>query len=280
MAEAKRPRAYRSTQVGGAGGGVVGTPPLTNKRPDSPMPIDEFFNERSTIEIFERAFYAGSEAREEVEEILTWLPPPKRVLDIGCNAGLHAMEWARRGAEVVGVDSAPVAIDLARKRAAGMPRARFEVADLLEGRLDRWGQFDLITSLGGVFNCVSRADLIPVFQAVRSALAPGGVFVFDVLKWFEGSRKVFFRKNGRGELRIVWEFTLDPTKGRGRVVGHFVESGAVQDSERSFYTIPEVTTLLSLAGFAPITARGDLAFSIPPEQAEPSIFFRAYRNEA
>ncbi|MBI1893573.1 MAG: hypothetical protein HYS14_05640, partial [Candidatus Rokubacteria bacterium] len=50
----------------------------------------------------------------------------------------------------------------------------------------------------------------------------------------------------------------------------------VQDSERSFYTVPEVTTLLSLAGFRRMTARGDLAFTASPEQAEPSIFFRAY----
>jgi len=243
------------------------------------MPIDRFFNDLSTIEVFETAFYAGSEAREEVEEILTWLPRPRRVLDIGCNAGLHAMEWARRGAEVVGVDSAPVAIETARARAAGMARVRFEVADLLEGGLDRWGPFDLITSLGGVFNCVGRTDLVPAFRAVGSALAAGGVFVFDVLKWFEGSRKIFLRRDGRGELKIVWEFTLDPVQGRGRVVGHFLEGGAVQDSERSFYTIPEATTLLSLAGFTRTTAAGDLAFSLSAERAEPSTFFRAYRDE-
>lgn len=243
------------------------------------MPIDRFFNELSTIEVFEGAFYAGSEAVEEVEEILTWLPLPKRVLDIGCNAGLHAMEWARRGVEVVGVDSAPVAIDLARKRTGGMPRLRFDVADLLDGEFDRWGAFDLVTSLGGVFNCITRADLVPAFRAVRSALGPEGVFVFDVLRWFEAPRKIFLRRNGHGELKIVWEFTLDPVQGRGRVVGHFLENGAVQDSERSFYTVPEVTTLLSLSGFRRMTARGDLAFTVSPEQAEPSIFFRAYHAD-
>lgn len=244
------------------------------------MPVDQFFNERQTIEVFERAFYAGAEAVEEVEEILAWLPPPKRVLDIGCNAGLHAIEWARRGVEVLGIDSAPVAIDLARKRAQGMSGVRFEVADLLEGRLDRWGQFDLVTALGGVFNCLGRLDLVPAFGAVRSALSSRGVFVFDVLRWFEGARKIFLRRNGQGELKIVWEFTADPIQGRGRVVGHFLEGGVVQDSERSFYTVPEVTTLLSLAGLRRITARGDLVFTVPPEQAEPSIFFRAYRDEA
>lgn len=244
------------------------------------MGVDPFFNDRSTITVFEHAFYTGAEAVEEVEEVLAWRPLPRRVLDIGCNAGLHVLEWARRGAEAVGIDSAPVAIDLARQRAAGRPRARFEVVDLLEGRLDRWGPFDLVTALGGVFNCVERADLVPAFRAVREALAPGGDFVFDVLKWFEGPRKVFLRRNGRGELRIVWEFGLDPVRGRGRVVGQFLETGAVQDSERAFYTIPEMTTLLGLAGLDRVAVAGNLAFTEDAATAEPSVFFRTRSRPA
>jgi SAM-dependent methyltransferase len=239
------------------------------------MGVDPFFNDRSTIAVFEHAFYTGPEAVEEVEEVLAWRPLPRRVLDIGCNAGLHVMEWARRGAEAVGIDSAPVAIDLARERAAGQPRARFEVVDLLEGRLDRWGPFDLVTALGGVFNCIERSDLVPAFRAVGQALAPGGDFVFDVLRWFEGPRKVFLRKNARGELRIVWEFDLDPVRGRGHVVGQFLETGAIQDSERAFYTIPEVTTLLDLAGLDRVAVAGNLAFTAEAATAEPSVFFCA-----
>ena len=242
------------------------------------MGIDPFFNERSTIEVFEHAFYAGDEAAEEVREILAWRPVPRRLLDVGCNAGLHALEWARLGAEVVGVDVAPVAIDLARRRAAALaPDARlaFEVADLLEGRLDRWGRFDLVTSLGGVFNCLERGDLVPAFRAVRAALAPGGEFVFDVLRWFEGGRKIFLRRDGHGELKIVWEFELEPVRGRGHVVGHFLETGAVQDSDRAFYTVPEITTLLGLAGLERTGVAGDLAFTAAAESAEPSLFFRA-----
>ncbi len=243
------------------------------------MAVDPFFNDRSTIDVFERSFYASDEAAEEVEEILAWRAPPRRVLDIGCNAGLHAIEWARQGADVVGIDSAPVAIELARQRAGSKPGVRFEVADLLEGRLDRWGTFDLATALGGVFNCLERGDLVPAFRAVAAALAPGGDFVFDVLKWFDGRHRTFLRRNGRGDLRIVWEFSLDPTQGRGRVVGHFLETGAVQDSERAFYTIPEITILLELAGLARLGVAGNLAFSESPDAAEPSTFFRAQRAD-
>lgn len=239
------------------------------------MPVDPFFNDTATIDVFERSFYAGAEAAEEVREILAWCPRPRRVLDIGCNAGLHALEWARLGAEVVGIDSAPVAIDLARERAAGQAGVRFEVADLQDARLDRWGAFDLVTALGGVFNCIPRSDLVPAFRAVGGALAPGGDFLFDVLRWFDGPRKVFLRRDGRGELKIVWEFRLDPVEGRGRVLGQFLETGAVQDSERAFYTVPEVTTLLRVAGLERRAVAGDLALAAPAATAEPSLFFRA-----
>jgi SAM-dependent methyltransferase len=237
--------------------------------------IDPFFNDRTTIAVFERAFYAGREAAEEVEAILAWRPRPRRVLDIGCNAGLHALEWARRGVEVVGVDSAPVAIALARQRAAGDPRLTFEVADLAKPDFARLGRFDLVTALGGVFNCVGRPQLVPAFRAVRAALEPQGDFVFDVLRWFDGTRKVFLRRDGDGALRIVWEFQLDAVEGRGRVLGQFLDTGAVQDSERSFYTAPEVTGLLEAAGLGRAAVAGDLAFTVAAAEAEPSLFFRA-----
>jgi SAM-dependent methyltransferase len=239
------------------------------------MTVDPFFNDRATIAVFERAFYAGREAAEEVDAILEWAPRPRRVLDVGCNAGLHALEWARRGVEVVGIDSAPVAIALARQRTAGNPRLRFEVADLADPDLGQLGRFDLVTVLGGVFNCIPRAALVPAFRAIRSALEPAGNLVFDVLRWRDTPRTVFLRRDGQGALRIVWEFSLDPVEGRGHVVGQFLETGAIQNSERNFYTAPEITTLLELSGLERLGVAGDLALGLPAHQAEPSFFFRA-----
>jgi SAM-dependent methyltransferase len=239
------------------------------------MAVDPFFNDRSSIAVFERAFYAGREAAEEVEAILAWRARPGHVLDVGCNAGLHALEWGRRGVAVVGIDSAPVAIALARQRAAGAPSLRFEVADLADPDFARLGTFDLVTVLGGVFNCVPRAALVPAFRAIRSVLRPGGDLVFDVLRWRDTPRTVFLRRNGLGALQIVWEFTVDPLEGRGRVVGQFLETGAIQDSERNFYTAPEVITLVELAGFERPDVAADLAFAAPAREAEPSFFFRA-----
>jgi hypothetical protein len=58
-------------------------------------------------------------------------------------------------------------------------------------------------------------------------------------------------------------------------MGQFLETGAIQDSERNFYTAPEITTLVELAGFEPPDVAADLAFAVPAREAEPSFFFRA-----
>ena len=239
------------------------------------MSVDPFFNDHATIGVFERAFYAGREAAEEVDAILEWRARPRRVLDVGCNAGLHALEWARRGIEVVGIDSAPVAIALARQRADGNPLLRFEVADLADPDLVQLGTFDLVTVLGGVFNCIPRSAVFPALCGIRSVVEPSGDLLFDVLRWRDTPRTVFLRRDSKGTLQIVWEFSVDPTTGRGRVVGQFLETGAIQDSERNFYTAPEITTLLELAGLDRLAVAGDLALGVPARDAEPSFFFRA-----
>lgn len=73
--------------------------------------------------------------RELVErtagELADVVTPPGPVADLGCGPGAHALALARRGYEVVGVDSSPRMVEVARARADrdGVD-ATFEVHDL------------------------------------------------------------------------------------------------------------------------------------------------------
>lgn len=77
-------------------------------------------------------------------------PAPGRALDLGCGTGTSSVYLAANGWDVVGVDFAPRAIDLARRRAADASvagRIRFVVADVT--RLpDLGGPFDLALDIG------------------------------------------------------------------------------------------------------------------------------------
>jgi SAM-dependent methyltransferase len=96
-----------------------------------------------------------------------------RVLDAGCGTGEHTLLAASAGADAMGVDISPLAIERARGKAAERGiRARFEVADALSlAALDL--TFDTIIDSGvfHVFDDESRARYV---QSLASVLRPGG----------------------------------------------------------------------------------------------------------
>jgi len=96
-----------------------------------------------------------------------------RVLDAGCGSGEHALLAAARGADVVGVDVSPRAIDRARRKAGERGIAvRFEVADAL--RLGELGlTFDTVIDRG-LFHVFDDADRARYVTSLASVLEPGG----------------------------------------------------------------------------------------------------------
>jgi cyclopropane fatty-acyl-phospholipid synthase-like methyltransferase len=97
------------------------------------------------------------------------------VLDIGCGTGEHALFFAAEGHEVWGIDSAPLAIQKAKEKAAkrGL-QVHFLVMDALNlSRLNR--KFDTATD-SGLFHTLSDEDR-PVFvDNLAAILSPGGKY--------------------------------------------------------------------------------------------------------
>jgi SAM-dependent methyltransferase len=66
-----------------------------------------------------------------VEQLTKVVAPPGPVVDLGCGPGAHSLELARRGYDVVGVDSSPRMVEVARSRAAReVTHATFDVNDV------------------------------------------------------------------------------------------------------------------------------------------------------
>ena len=103
---------------------------------------------------------------------------PGRVLEAGCGTGRVALELARAGHEVTGVDIDPSM--LAEARAAAKDQAldvRFvegdliNLADLLEGT------FDVVAAPGNVVVYLTPGTEADVVTQLVSALRPGGLLV-------------------------------------------------------------------------------------------------------
>ena len=96
------------------------------------------------------------------------------VLDSGCGTGEHAIFLAKRGMEVLGVDVASNAIEMAGEKAshAGVS-VEFAVGSVLE--LDRYGRRFATAIDSGVFHTMSDEDRVRYAASLASVLEPGGV---------------------------------------------------------------------------------------------------------
>src|SRR5690348_17853217 len=119
---------------------------------------------------FDALARAGNDIHGEATFVSTYAP--RTVLDAGCGTGRVAVELARRGVAVVGVDSDPEMIAAARAKA---PRLRWVVADLAE--LDLSDRFDVVVLAGNVVPYVVPDRRAPAVAACARHLAPGGVLL-------------------------------------------------------------------------------------------------------
>lgn len=98
----------------------------------------------------------------------------KRVVDVGCGAGLLCEPLARLGGAVTGVDAAAENIAAAMAHAAGSGLAiDYRNGDLATLGL---GQFDLVTSMEVIEHVADKAAFA---AALAASLAPGGLMVLS-----------------------------------------------------------------------------------------------------
>jgi 2-polyprenyl-3-methyl-5-hydroxy-6-metoxy-1,4-benzoquinol methylase len=112
----------------------------------------------------------------ELEKMLALIQPGMKVLELGCNAGWLAVEVARRGADVHGLDISGPAIEVARQYYAEIEAdlpgtATYEVADLNNLSLPA-ATYDLIYAKATLHHLEKLDALI---AEVQQALKPGGL---------------------------------------------------------------------------------------------------------
>jgi len=121
-------------------------------------------------------------ACEQVDQILNLSGCSEgKVLDLCCGPGRHAVEFAKRGLEITGVDGSPFLLDRARERAleAGV-MVEWVQEDMR--RFRRRATFDLACSIFTSFGYFAdEEDDLGVLRNVHESLRDGGVFVMELI---------------------------------------------------------------------------------------------------
>jgi SAM-dependent methyltransferase len=151
--------------------------------------------------------------QKECGVIAEWLVdrqvlPGADVLDAGCGTGRYAIELARRGYLVDGIDRSQDLIDVAiRSAEKATGRVSFAVGDIGDALP---GRYDGILCRGVLNDIVEDEERDAVFASFAGALRPRGALVLDVREWGASverkSREPLFRKRvctDRGELTFT-----------------------------------------------------------------------------
>ncbi len=103
------------------------------------------------------------------------------ILDAGCGTGRYAVELARLGYRVTGIDRSTEMLALARARTDSPVGVAYEVADL--ATLPGARSFDALLCRGVLNDLVDDEPRAAVFEAFARVTRPGGVLLLDARDW-------------------------------------------------------------------------------------------------
>ena len=127
---------------------------------------------RSYDDAFAALAASGADVHGEAAYVAALVPPGARVLDAGCGTGRVGIELARRGFEVVGVDSDASMLEVAREKGPGVTWRLEDLAAVADE-----AAYDLAVAAGNVMVFLAEGTGPEVTSRLARSLRPGGLLV-------------------------------------------------------------------------------------------------------
>jgi SAM-dependent methyltransferase len=188
------------------------------------------------------------------------LKPGSRVLDVPCGNGRHAVELARRGCRVTGVDLSAEFLGLARER-AGELSVEYRLSEMRD--LPWAGEFDAAYCWGNSFGYLDYEGAGAFLGALATALKPGGLVAIDSAVTAETILSALPRQRWHRvrDLVILSEPRYVGAESRLDVEYTSIQDGVIETKRASSYvfTAAEQVRMLKAAGFEVVTLHGGIA---------------------
>jgi cyclopropane fatty-acyl-phospholipid synthase-like methyltransferase len=185
------------------------------------------------------------------------LQPGMSVLDVPCGNGRHAIELARQGVRMTGVDISTGFLEEARGNTPGIELVQRDMRNL------PWtSRFDAAYCWGNSFGYFDHDNCQRFLDAVAAALKPGGRFILEsgavtesLISTFQPERKLQI-----GDLDFLSRGAYDVVEGRMDITYTFArgERREVKPIHQWVHSAAELRRMFSRSGLEPLAAFGDL----------------------
>ncbi len=215
-------------------------------------------------------FYRGKDYAAEVGFVLGILRDrgcrPGKILELGCGTGGHAEHFAKAGCSVLGVDLSERMVGRANERFATLPAELSGRFRGMQGDASNFVSPEKVDAVVSLFHVASyqttNEALLGYFRSARSALEPGGLFLFDF--WYgpavltDRPREVERRQTAEDGTEVVRR-TQSTMRVNDNVVDvHFsftLTAGSRKETFKEnhamrYLFLPEIELLARTAGFS------------------------------
>ena len=184
------------------------------------------------------------------------------VLDLACGPGRHAIEFAKRGCQVTGVDRSPFLLSKAVGRAK---TAKVDVEWVEQDMriFERPETFDLAINMFTAFGYFEdKSEDLQVLERLHNSLVSGGILVIDVIskEWLAGHFEAASSSEAEdGSLLITRREIIDDwTRIRSEWILLKGDEAMSFDALINIYSGQELRDRLESVGFEDVELFGDL----------------------
>ncbi len=274
-------------------------------RPERPTPWtqggnlpwdDPAFSERMLREHLDQSHSAASRTDVERGMQIEWLwqklnlKEGSQILDVTCGPGLYAVEMARRGCLVTGVDFSPAAMAHARALAANegvAAQCTFIQQDVRQMRYPE-ASFEAALFLYGQLAVFTKAEAETLLERIAQALKPGGKLCVELLNQARVDKKDstwwFTDHTGLwGDVPFLhlgerfWDAETEISIERFQII--HLETGELTEVHLcdQTYAVETMVALMKAAGFETVEVHMDWA-GLPLYDAEEWVVYVAYKG--
>ena len=219
------------------------------------------------------------------EKLLSSVSGEKGILlDLGCGTGSMSIQMAKKGYEVIGIDSSVGMLNAAREK---IYEAGADVLLLNQSmeELDLFGTVDhTISVLDSINHLPGKNAVIEAFKKVSLFTVPGGAFAFDVNTVYKHRNvladNAFVFEND--DVFCTWQNNLNEDDSVDIELNFFEEEDGAYYRESEYFTeqaysLEEISSMLDKAGFDVVRIYDDMTFEPVREDSERAVFLAKKR---